>query len=259
MGVKLVSWNVNGIRAAWDQGLQEFLLREQPDVVGFQEIKSQREALPEAIAEPADYHAFWHSGGRPGYSGVGILLHKRHSLEHRWWVKGLGDPEFDREGRVLTLELPQFFFVTAYFPNSGPGGQRLPFKLEFCRKIGKFCQNLRSRGKGVVLCGDLNIAAAEIDVHDPAAARGVSGFLSPEREWLAGFLELGWVDVFRSEHQDEPGHYTWWSFFDDDRLYNRGWRIDSFLASPDLAPRLTVHHHADVMGSDHCPIQATLS
>lgn len=257
--MKLVSWNVNGIRAAWDQGLEQFLAQEQPDVVGFQEIKSQRDALPDSIAEPNDYHALWHSGGRPGYSGVGIYLHKKHSLEQHWWVKGLGDPEFDREGRVLTLELPEFFFVTAYFPNSGPGGRRLPFKLEFCRKIEKFCRNLRARGKEVVLCGDLNIAPQEVDVHDPADARGASGFLGPEREWLEQFLQRGWVDVFRAHQGDEPGHYTWWSFFDDDRANNRGWRIDSFLASPGLATRLRVEHHVQVMGSDHCPIQATLN
>lgn len=254
--VKLVSWNVNGIRAAWEQGLAEFLTREQPDVIGFQEIKSQVGTLPESISAPPNYQALWHSGGRPGYSGVGLYLHERHKLEELWWVKGIGDPEVDREGRVLTLELPEFFFVTAYFPNSGAGGRRLPFKLKFCQAMELFCTNLLGRGKEVLLCGDLNIAPQELDVHDTTDAKGSSGFLPAEREWLEGFLQRGWVDVFRAAHPQEGGHYTWWSFFDEDRSHNRGWRIDSFLASEGLAKRVEVRHHCEVLGSDHCPIEA---
>jgi exodeoxyribonuclease-3 len=256
--VRIASWNVNGIRAAWGNGLSEYLATVAPDILGVQEVKSHRAALPPEILDPPGYRTIWHSAGRPGYSGVGLFVSEHLAAANPWFVRGMGRPEVDAEGRVLTLELPDFFFVTAYFPNSGAGGRRIDYKLDFCRGIEKFCSNLERRGKPVLLAGDLNIAPYPIDVFSTDDASGTSGYLPPERAWLRGFLEGPWVDVFRRDHPEQPGHFTWWSFFDNDREENRGWRIDSFLVSATLADRVRCEIQSHVKGSDHCPVLATV-
>jgi exodeoxyribonuclease III len=252
--MRIVSWNVNGIRACWDSALREYLEKERPDIVLFQEVKSQLSGLPEEIAAPSEYHAFWHCGGRPGYSGVGAYV-SRDLDPPLWTLKGIGVPEIDAEGRVLTLEFEDFFVVTAYFPNSGAGGRRLEFKSEFCRLMEIFCRGLRGRGKGVLLTGDFNIAPSDLDLHSVSLNRGEPGTLPAEVAWLNRMTDNGWVDVFRRDRQGEPGHYSWWSFFDDDRARNRGWRIDHALSSSELAPRLEAKLRPDIFGSDHCPLE----
>lgn len=256
--MRLATWNVNGIRACWGQGLSDFLQRERPEVLGVQEVKCGLAELPSEVREPPGYRTLWHVSGRAGYSGVGMFVRQDVWKEGLWSVAGLGCPEIDQEGRVLTLELPDQFFVTCYFPNSGPGGRRLSYKLSFCRLLERFLGHLHARGKPILLAGDLNIAAQDLDVHCPRSAAGEPGFLTAERSWLQGFLEGPWVDVFRRDHPDEPGHYTWWSYFDDDRAKNRGWRIDSFLVTAELAPRVRCEIRPLVLGSDHCPVVATL-
>ena len=151
--MRIVSWNVNGIRACWESGLREFLEKERPEIVLFQEVKSQYASLPEEIAAPAGYTAYWHCGGRPGYSGVAAFVASDRE-QPAWLLKGLGVPEVDAEGRVLTLEFDDFFLITAYFPNSGAGGRRLEFKSEFCRLMRLFGEGLEKRGKGVILTGE---------------------------------------------------------------------------------------------------------
>lgn len=253
--MRIVSWNVNGIRACWGNGLCEFLKQEKPEVITFQEVKSQRDSLPPEITEPSDYFTFWHCGGRPGYSGVAAFV-RRDVAQPIWMVNGLGVPEVDAEGRVLTLEFEDFFLVTAYFPNSGAGGRRLTFKKQFCQRIELFCNNLRERGKGVILTGDFNIAPQDLDLHSVSENRGHPGTLSAEVGWLNTFLDSDWVDVFRRDREGEEGHYSWWSFFDEDRKHNRGWRIDHVVASPEFAADLTAELMPQVMGSDHCPVVA---
>lgn len=253
----IVSWNVNGIRACWENGLSDFLAETAAQVLTFQEVKSQVQNLPDEIRNPVSHHAFWHCGGRPGYSGVGAYVRK-DGPQPEWVLKGIGIPEIDAEGRVLTLEFADFFLVTSYFPNSAAGGRRLDFKLRFCRAMKTFCENLRRRGKGVILTGDLNIAPTDLDLHSPAQAKGSSGVLKEEIAWMTDILSQGWVDVFRRDRPGEGGHYSWWSFFDDDRTHNRGWRIDHVVASLDLAPRVRANLLPDIMGSDHCPIEAIL-
>lgn len=257
--MRIATWNVNGIRTAWEKGLRDYLTDTAPDVLGVQEVKSSISALPPEIVNPPGYRTLWHCGGRPGYSGVGLFIKEELAAQNLWSVAGMGRPEVDAEGRMLTLELPEFFFVTAYFPNSGEGGRRLDYKLAFCRSMEKFCGNLERRGKPVLLAGDLNVAPFPIDVFSVQDSSGAAGFLAPERAWLREFLEGPWVDVFRRDRPEEEGHFTWWSFFDDDRAMNRGWRIDSFLASAAFAPRVRCEIHAHVMGSDHCPVLATIS
>jgi exodeoxyribonuclease-3 len=255
--MRIVSWNVNGIRSCWDNGLSDLLSQHAPDLITFQEVKSQQSALPEYIAFPEGYTAIWHCGGRPGYSGVGAYV-KIDSQQPVWHVKGIGIPEIDAEGRVLTLEFEQFFLVTAYFPNAGAGGRRIRFKQEFCSKLQQFCERLLARGKGVVLTGDFNIAPTALDLYSPDTVRGEPGTLPAENAWMKQFLEAGWVDVFRRDHPGEEGHYTWWSFFDDDRQHNRGWRIDHVVASQGIAPRVQAHLLPGVGGSDHCPVVAEI-
>ena len=256
--MRIVSWNVNGIRACWESSLREYLDQEKPEIVLFQEVKSQLSGLPPEIACPSDYQAFWHCGGRPGYSGVGAYV-SRDLGPPLWLVKGLGVPEIDAEGRVLTLELEDFFLVTAYFPNSGAGGRRLQFKTEFCRLMELFCRGLRDRKKGVILTGDFNIAPSKLDLYSVSANHGEPGTLPREKNWMNEMTAAGWVDVFRRDRPGESGHYSWWSFFDEDRAHNRGWRIDHALASADLAPRLQAELRPDVFGSDHCPLVTTFN
>lgn len=255
--MRIVSWNVNGIRACWGSGLRELLEKERPEIMLFQEVKSQRSNLPEEITSPPGYRTYWHCGGRPGYSGVGAFVSEQVE-QPTWIVKGLMVPEIDVEGRVLTLEFSDFFLITAYFPNSGGGGRRLAFKEEFCRLIRIFCENLRKRGKGVVLTGDFNIAPSELDLYSVRANLGEPGTLPSEVLWMNSLLSDGWVDVFRRDREGEAGHYSWWSFFDEDRAHNRGWRIDHVLADQEFAHRLEVELRPDVFGSDHCPVVAKM-
>lgn len=254
--MQIVSWNVNGIRSCWDSGLSAFLAEERPEIILFQEVKSQQDALPGFIYEPENYQALWHLGGRPGYSGVGAFVRK-DLVQPLWHVKGIGVPEIDYEGRVLTLEFEQFFVVTAYFPNSGPGGKRLEFKLNFCRLMKKFCDSLQSRGKGVLLTGDFNIAPSPLDLFSIQASSGEPGVLTEEVSWLNQWLDEGWVDVFRRDRPDQGSHFSWWSYFDDDRCHNRGWRIDLAVADEAFAPALKTELRPDILGSDHCPVVTT--
>ncbi len=247
--MRIASWNVNGVRAAHKHGLCQWLAELKPDLVCLQETKAQADELPEEVRRPLDYQGLWHAGERPGYSGVATLW-KEKPL---WWVEGLGIPEVDSEGRVVSVELEPFFLVNAYFPNSGDGGNRLPFKLDFCNSMLRFVKNLERRGKPVVLCGDFNIAHREIDTHDNDLNANHSGCLPGERAWMDQFLEEGFVDLFR-HHCSEPGHYTWWSYFAGERENNLGWRIDYFCCSRSLADQARCYHQAEVTGSDHCPV-----
>lgn len=251
--MRIVSWNVNGIRACWGNGLRDFLSTERPDVITFQEVKSSPESLPEEIRTPAGYHAVWHSAARGGYSGVAAFV-RQDAVQPSWILKGMGVPEIDSEGRCLTLEFEDFFLVSAYFPNSGGRARRESYKLLFCRTMETFCRNLAGRGKGVLLTGDYNIAPFEIDLHDPTSVKGQPGTLDSEIAWMRGLLANGWIDLFRRDHSQEHGHYSWWSFFDRDREHNRGWRIDHALATSSLASKATSVLRPDIMGSDHCPV-----
>lgn len=255
--MQIVSWNVNGIRACWGNGLEQYLRSDRPEIITFQEVKSQEENLPAEIRNPEGYTTLWHCGGRPGYSGVGAMI-RDDAPQPIWSVKGIGLPDIDREGRVLTLEFERFFLVTAYFPNSGAGSRRVAFKQRFCDKMRSFCENLLGRGKGVVLTGDFNIAPMSLDLHAPDQVKGQPGTLSVEVDWMSRLLESGWVDVFRRDRSGESGHFSWWSFFDDDRTHNRGWRIDHVVASEQFSSHLSAHLRPDILGSDHCPVVAEM-
>jgi len=252
--MRILSWNVNGIRACQRAGFLDWFAKEAADIVCIQETKAQVEQLEAELAEPLGYHSVWHSALKRGYSGVATFSKRKPTRVQ----VGLGNKSFDDEGRVLETEFRGFVLINAYFPNSQRDHARLPYKLRFCRELAKHMQGLVDAGKNVVLCGDYNIAHREIDLANPKTNQKNAGFLPQERAWMEKMTGAGWVDAFRDQC-DEPGHYTWWSYRPGVRDRNIGWRLDMFLINSALRRRLAEsQHHPEVRGSDHCPIELRL-
>lgn len=248
--MKILSWNVNGIRAAAQKGFVDWFLTEQADIVCIQEAKAFSDQLDPSLLHPGGYHSYWHSAQKPGYSGV-ALYSKKEPMTIQY---GIGIPEIDAEGRVLVAEFGDLTVVNTYFPNSQRDHARLPYKLQFCEKMLQYLNTLKSQGKNVVLCGDLNIAHREIDLKNPKANENNAGFLPQERAWMDQFLQQGYVDAFRRFEQG-PGHYTWWSYRPGVREKNIGWRLDYFVVNQEFQDALgEVRHQPYVKGSDHCPV-----
>jgi exodeoxyribonuclease III len=247
---KFISWNVNGIRAIEKKGFIEIIKDLGADIIAIQETKAQEDQLSNELKNITGYTSYWHSAERKGYSGVAIYSR----LQPITVLEGLGDSEFDCQGRVLTLEFPTFYFTTVYFPNSADGLKRLDFKLRFNSKLLSFAQRLAEQ-KCVVICGDYNVAHKEIDLKNPDKNTMNAGFTPEERHWMDIFLKAGFVDTFRIFNQD-PGHYTWWSYRYNARTKDIGWRIDYFCVNQDHAQRVrNALILKDIMGSDHCPVQ----
>ena len=248
--MKLISWNVNGIRAVGRAGFLDWLGRENADVVALQEIKAFPEQLEEPLRNPQGYQSIWHPAKKPGYSGVAVYSRVEPiSVTH-----GIGEEEFDFEGRVLQVEFKDFILINSYFPNSQRDHARLDYKLRFCARMLKHTESLRKKGKHVVLCGDFNIAHEEIDLRNPKTNHKNAGFLPEERAWMSQFLKTGYVDAFRKFTPD-PDHYTWWSYRPGVREKNIGWRLDYHVVNQELADRLKrAEIHPLVRGSDHCPV-----
>ncbi|WP_156889963.1 exodeoxyribonuclease III [Planococcus lenghuensis] len=246
--MKLISWNVNGLRAVMKKGFIDFFEQSDADVVCLQEIKLQEGQID---FSPPGYFSYWHYAERKGYSGTAIFTKQRPlSVRH-----GLGIPEFDTEGRIITLEMEECYVVTAYVPNSQHGLLRLDFRLRWEEALANHLQKLDNH-KPVIFCGDLNVAHEEIDLRNPKANLKNSGFTPEERGKFADLLAGGLIDTYRYIYPEQEGSYTWWSYRTNCRERNIGWRIDYFLASERLADRLidaVIHRY--VMGSDHCPIE----
>jgi len=253
--MKLLSWNVNGIRACGRTHFPSWFEKERADIVCVQEIKATPEQLDEALKHPLGYHSYWHPAQKPGYSGVAIYSR----TEPERVFHGMGVPEIDIEGRVIGAEYREFVLLNAYFPNSQRDHARLGYKLEFCRKMLEFCESLRAKGKNLVLCGDFNIAHQEIDLKNPKSNMDNAGFLPEERAWMDTFIgDKGYIDTFRHFNR-EAGHYTWWSYRPGVREKNIGWRLDYFVTNPEFQARLkSARHHHEVKGSDHCPVELEL-
>jgi exodeoxyribonuclease III len=248
---KIISWNVNGIRAAAKNGFLEWFETQAAEIVCVQEIKAYREQLDFFLQNPSNVHSFWHSAQKPGYSGVAVFTR----TEPLRVVEGLGVPEIDAEGRVLQLEFADFTVLNAYFPNSQRDHARLPYKLKFCQEMLKRCQAIRAQGKNLILCGDFNIAHHEIDLKNPKTNQDNAGFLPEERAWMDEFISAGYVDAFRKFHPNEPGHYTWWSYRPGVREKNIGWRLDYHCTNFEFGDRLeSASIQSQVRGSDHCPV-----
>ena len=248
--MKMLSWNVNGLRACGKGGFLKWFAAEKADIVCLQEIKARPDQLESAYQNPLKYHAFWNPAEKPGYSGTAVFC-KREPLSVQM---GLGDPEADSEGRVMVLKFPQFTLINAYFPNSQRDHARLPFKLAFCKKFLKLARTLRERGENLVLCADWNIAHLEIDLRNPKTNKKNAGFLPEERAWMDSFIAAGYTDAFR-QFQPDGGHYTWWSYRPGVRAKNVGWRLDYFKVNGEFKDRLkSAYHRSKIFGSDHCPV-----
>lgn len=252
--MKLISWNVNGLRAVGKKGFSAWFDREEADVVCVQEAKVFPEQLEEAARNPNGYHSYFAPAKKAGYSGVAAFSKK----EPKDVTVGMGDARFDDEGRVLNLDYGDFVLVNAYFPNSQREGARLGYKLDFCKAMLGHLEGIRAKGKNLVLCGDYNIAHTPIDLANPKTNEKNAGYLPEERRWMTEFTALGYIDVFR-QFEKGPGHYTWWSYRPGVRERNIGWRIDYFCANPEFADHLgPVTHQTGITGSDHCPIEMRL-
>ena len=248
--LKCISWNVNGIRAVEKKGFVEQMQNFDADVIGIQETKAQAEQLSDTLKNIPSYTSYWHSAERKGYSGVAVYTRIAPLAVHY----GLGDPEFDCEGRVLTLEFTDCYVSNIYFPNSGEELKRLDFKLRFNERLLAFAKELEKQ-KPVILCGDFNVAHKEIDLKNPKANVKNAGFTPEERAWMDGFVAAGFIDTFRIFNQ-EPGQYTWWSYRFSARTKNIGWRIDYFCVSGGAKARVkNAAILPEVMGSDHCPVE----
>lgn len=254
--MKIVTWNVNGLRSVHKKNFLNWFEDEAADVVCLQEIKVAPDQLKgdEAFLHPLKYASQWHAAEKAGYSGLVIYSKKEPDAVRA----GLGLAEFDREGRWLETDFKGLTLVNSYWPNSQRDHARLPFKLEFCAAAEKRLEALRASGRQVLICGDFNIAHKEIDLKNPKTNTKNAGFLPEERAWMDRFTGLGWVDTFRV-FEPGGGHYTWWSYRPGVREKNVGWRLDYFFANPEFKDRLkSVAHLPEVMGSDHCPVRLTL-
>jgi exodeoxyribonuclease-3 len=219
------------------------------DIFAVQEIKAMPDQLPEEVRQVAGHTTYWYPAQKKGYSGTGVFS-KQLPLNV---IYGIGKEKFDAEGRVLTLEFTDFYFITAYFPNAQHGLKRLQFKQDFNREVLRYMDRL-AKEKSVVLCGDLNVAHKEIDLANPKANVKNPGFSPEERTWMDEVTGAGYVDTFRLFNQ-EPDQYTWWSYRFNARAKNIGWRIDYFLVDPASRDRvLAADIHDDIPGSDHCPV-----
>lgn len=250
--MKIISWNVNGIRAVAKKGFKDFLLSEKPDILCLQEIKISDSARLLTEFDFSGYAEYWHSAERPGYSGTVILV--REGLKGIKGTKnGLGQVKFDKEGRVQTLENDKFFLLNVYFPNSNHELSRLDYKLEFNEALLKYIKKLE-KAKPVVITGDFNVAHEEIDLARPKENEGSAGFTAAERAWMTKFLKTGFIDTFR-EKNGQKVQYSWWSFQTNARSRNVGWRIDYFCVSAKLRRSLKKAYILDkITGSDHAPI-----
>ena len=254
MGKSIVSYNVNGIRAAHKKGLLDWMATVNPDVVCIQETKARPEDVSKELFAPSGYHGYWHSAEKKGYSGVAI------------WTKdkpkhvevGCGIEKYDREGRVLRVDFENYSVMSVYIPSGSSGDERQAFKDIFLVDFAEYLADLIKEVPNLVVSGDYNIVHGEIDIHDPVSNKKSSGFLPHERQWVSDLLENGFTDSFRLLNQ-EADQYTWWSYRARSRERNKGWRIDYHMVTDPLVELCTSHViHTDAKHSDHAPMELIL-
>jgi len=249
--MKLISWNVNGLRAVLGKGFLDSFNALDADIFCLQETKLQEGQVDLPLT---GYHQYWNYAEKKGYSGTAVFC-RREPLSVR---RGIGVEEHDHEGRVLTLEFDDFYLVCCYTPNSQDGLKRLDYRMRWEDDFRAYLKGLEA-SKPVVLCGDLNVAHEEIDIKNPKTNRMNAGFTDQEREKMTALLASGFVDTFRALHPDETGAYSWWSYRFHARENNAGWRIDYFIVSEALRPRIqSASIHSEIFGSDHCPVELAL-
>ena len=250
--MKLLSWNVNGLRACLKKGFGESMAALSPDVICLQETKMER---GQAAVELPGYHEYWNSADKKGYSGTAVFTRQ----EPISVAYGMDLDRHDHEGRLITLEYPEFYLVNCYTPNAQDGLARIDYRMEWEDDLRAYLISL-DKAKPVVYCGDLNVAHEEIDLKNPKTNRGNAGFSDQEREKMTALLSSGFADTFRRLHPELTGAYSWWSYRFHAREKNAGWRIDYFIVSDRLAPKIKdASIHADILGSDHCPVELELT
>jgi exodeoxyribonuclease-3 len=254
--MKLISWNVNGIRAVMKKDFPGFLKKEKPDALCLQEVKISTTARLDASLDFPGYREYWHSATRPGYSGTAILVRDDVAVSlpaKEEEVNILAQPDFDNEGRTQCLEFADFYLVNVYFPNANNELSRLPYKMRFNADLQARLKTLEKQ-KPVIICGDYNVAHMPIDLARPKENEGEAGYTEAERGWMNGFIADGFIDTFRELHPDKV-QYSWWSYRAGARQRNVGWRIDYFCISESLRPRLQEAFILDhILGSDHAPV-----
>ena len=249
--MKLISWNVNGLRACMQKGFEDFFKNIDADVVCLQETKLQEGQIDFA---PEGYESYWNYAEKKGYSGTAVFTRKKPVAV----TYGLGVDEHDHEGRVITLEYDDFYLICVYVPNAQRELTRLEYRMRWEDDFRAYVKALDAK-KPVIWCGDLNVAHEEIDLKNPKSNRGNAGFTDEEREKMTRILGEGFIDSFRFFYPEQTGAYSWWSYMGNARAKNVGWRIDYFCTSKRLADRLAdAKIHPDVMGSDHCPVELDL-
>ncbi|MDD4155336.1 MAG: exodeoxyribonuclease III [Candidatus Cloacimonetes bacterium] len=248
--MKLLSWNVNGLRAVLKKDFLKFIDEYNPDILGLQETKLQEEQIPEEIYNLKQYYKYWSFAERKGYSGV-CLFTKKKPLNVSY---SIGDSQFDDEGRIIQAEYEDFILFNIYFPNGQKDDIRLQYKLDFYDQFLIHIESLRKSGKNIIVCGDYNTAHTEIDLDNPKENSKTSGFLPIEREWIDKFISHNYTDTFRY-YDKTPKKYSWWSYRAGARPRNVGWRIDYFFVNNEFMAKVqNAYILQEVMGSDHCPV-----
>ena len=252
--MKLISWNVNGIRAATKKGFLDYLNQEEPYILCIQESKAHKEQLTSEILKDHGYHTYWHSGIKKGYSGVATFCKEKPLYVQ----EGLGIEKYDVEGRVLITEHENFLLYNIYFPNGQKDEFRLKYKLDFYDDLLPIINEQVESGNNVIVTGDWNTAHKPIDLARPKDNIKTSGFMPIERDKLNEYIDSGWVDTFRLFH-NEPERYSWWTYRFGARQRNVGWRIDYFFVNEDMIEMcIDADIHSEIQGSDHCPVSLTL-
>jgi exodeoxyribonuclease-3 len=252
--LKLISWNVNGLRAVHKKGFLDYVTKEDPDILCLQETKVHEEQLTDELKNITGYFSHFCAGERKGYSGVCIYS----KIQPENVFRGFNIQRFDNEGRILIADYPGFTLINIYYPNGKASPERLKYKMDFYDAFLEYANGRRRQGKKLVICGDVNTAHKEIDIARPKENSKISGFLPEERAWMDKFISEGYIDTFRM-FNDQPNQYTWWDMVTRARERNVGWRIDYFFVSDNLKDNVkNAFIRPEVMGSDHCPIGLVL-
>ena len=253
--MKIVTWNVNGIRALLNKGAWDGLQELDADVICLQEIKAREEQLTDSqLASFDGFHAIWNPSKRPGYSGVLTLTKKKYET----YQFRIDSSDEDEEGRAIRLDMGDMSLFNIYFPNGRRDHSRVDFKLDYYENLLNICNAMKSEGRKIIICGDFNTAHRENDLRNPKPNKNTTGFLESEREWVSKFIDHGFVDIFRLNYPEKI-EYTWWTYRNNARERSIGWRLDYFLISESLVSTVSaITIHDEIMGSDHCPVSLVL-
>jgi exodeoxyribonuclease-3 len=250
MQKKIISYNVNGIRAALTKGLAEWVKDANPDIMCIQETKAQPDQIDQSLFKEMGYHSYWFSAQKKGYSGVGILVkEKPDKIKY-----GMDIEKYDSEGRFLRIDYGDISVISVYHPSGSSGDERQAFKMQWLADFTKYIKKLEQERSKLIICGDFNICRLWIDIHNPEKQQSTSGFLPEERAWFQQFIDQGFIDTFRIFNQNQD-QYSWWSYRAGARGKNKGWRIDYNVISQNLKSKaINANIHPDAFHSDHCPV-----